>query len=341
MFAKIDNIILGESILSDLIKKILKDHHKIFLITDENLKIYLNLFPETIFKYIIPPGEGSKKFDTVFKILDFLIINKATRDSLLIAFGGGVVGDITGFTASIFKRGIKLIQIPTTLLAQIDSSIGGKTGINYKNIKNIIGTFYPAEKVIIDINFLKTLPEKEFINGLGEVVKYGIIKGNKLWNFLIENHGKILSRDETSIFKMVYSCIKTKIDIVKQDPFDNKDIRIFLNLGHTIGHAVESSLNYNITHGEAVAIGIGVISEISNKVGLLSNEEKENILNLLKRFNLPYEIPKRINLKELNNKIAQDKKNTSQTKKIVLIKRVGELLVRPYKSLDLVNLNLK
>ncbi len=264
----------------------------------------------------IPDGEEYKNMESVQLILESLFNHRFNRKSLLIAFGGGVIGDITGFTSSIYQRGIDFIQIPTTLLSGVDASVGGKTGINNKWGKNLVGTFHQPKAVYLDTNFLKTLGKREFNSGVSEIIKMAIIFDNKFFNWLEEHD---LNSDENLRFAISRS-VELKAMVVSQDEREN-GLRASLNYGHTFGHIVEVEGNYSkYLHGEAVAIGIIMANMLAEKVEQISKTDSERVLLLLKKYNLPttYKI------KDVNNfydKFWLDKK--SSNKKITFILPLG------------------
>lgn len=259
--------------------------------------------------FIVPDGETHKNIKTSIKIYDFLLKKKIDRKEPLIALGGGVIGDISGFVASTYKRGIPFVQIPTTLLSQVDSSIGGKTGINHNLGKNMIGTFYQPDLVLIDVGVLLSLPEKEYKNGLAEVIKYGIIKDQSLFSLLIKKKNEILARNIKILSKVVSRCVRIKKEFVEKDEQERKGKREVLNFGHTIGHVIETLTKYShFRHGEAVSIGMIEESRIAVKNGLLENKDFENIVNLISSYGLPISMPDDIPLDDIKNLIRQDKK---------------------------------
>ncbi len=236
----------------------------------------------------VPDGEEYKTMDTVLGILDRLFEAQFDRRSLLIAFGGGVIGDMTGFAASIYQRGIGFVQIPTTLLSQVDASVGGKTGVNTRWGKNLIGSFYQPEAVYIDPAFLETLPPREYAAGIAEVVKMAVMFDREFFDFL-ESHDL---REEESVKRMIARSVSLKAEVVNQDEKE-RGLRAVLNYGHTFGHVVENETGYSrYLHGEAVAIGMVMANELAVRLGLLSREEAERIRKLLERYKLPtgYEI---------------------------------------------------
>lgn len=258
---------------------------------------------------IIPDGEKYKNFDTIKKIFDSLLKENMDRSSSIIALGGGVIGDMGGFVASTLKRGISLIHIPTTLIAQVDSSIGGKTGFDHPLGKNMIGTFYQPDMVLIDIKKLLTLPEKEFINGMAEVIKYGITHDADLFGILENKQEEIMNRNPDLLQKIVSICVKIKKEVVEEDEKEEKGIREVLNYGHTIGHIIETLTGYSkYSHGEAVAIGMVEEAKLAQRGGFLPDEDFKRIERLIKKYNLPYSIPGNIDKDHMKNCVSQDKK---------------------------------
>lgn len=303
---------------------------KCFIITDDNVyslyQRYFDLIKERVIGIrVIKNGEESKNINVVLDIYGELINSGANRKTPIIAIGGGVVGDIAGFAAATFMRGVPLVNIPTTLMAQCDSSIGGKNGFNYKGIKNLVGTFYQPEFVYADVNFLKTLNDREYKNGLAEVIKYGAIYDEGLFNFLENNKKGIIEREVDKLLFIVSECIKSKASIVEKDEFDS-GIRNILNYGHTIGHGIESALEFNIPHGEAVAIGMIVESLIALKAGYLDSKSFNRIISLIKELGLPVSIDN-ISIKDIMEYIKKDKKNTSNNVKFVLPDKIGHAII--------------
>jgi len=272
----------------------------------------------------IPDGEEYKNLDTVEKILDELFEKRLDRKSLIIAFGGGVIGDISGFSASIYQRGIDFIQIPTTLLAQVDSSVGGKTGVNSRFGKNLIGSFYQPKAVYIDINFLKTLPKREFSAGVAEIIKMAVMFDRDFFEFLEQN-----SLDEKeSLKRAIASSVKIKADVVNQDERE-AGVRAVLNYGHTFAHVIENETNYTeYLHGEAVAIGIVMANRLALKLNLISEDEAQRVKSLLERFDLPtnYTIK---DVDSFYNKFFLDKKSSNNKIKFILPDSIGK-----YKIVD-------
>tara|TARA_B100000900_G_scaffold142990_1_gene121233 strand:- start:6 stop:1088 length:1083 start_codon:yes stop_codon:yes gene_type:complete len=276
---------------------------------------------------MLPDGEKYKNKDTLNRIYNFLIKNKYDRSVTLVALGGGVIGDLVAYAADTFMRGVPLIQIPTTLLAQVDSSIGGKCGINHELGKNLIGSFKHPNLVLIDIAVLKTLPEREFKAGMAEVIKYGLIKDKKFFSFLNKNNKNILNLSSKYLLKMITTCVQSKTNIVKEDELEG-GIRALLNFGHTFGHAIEASKNYKgILHGEAVSIGMNIASAISADNQYISDEDYCEIEDTLIAFGLPTTVPKKISTTNLMKHINHDKKKISGKNRFILLKGIGNAFI--------------
>ena len=326
-------VFVGKNILREILKK--NDwgsYSKILIITDSNVNnIYRDLIPH-LFKvinnekklFVINAGENSKSYVTLKSIYSFLISNGFGRDSFIIALGGGVVGDISGFAASSYMRGIQYCQIPTTLLAMVDSSIGGKTGINLDKTKNIVGSFYQPDFVAVDLNFLDSLPQEEWICGMGEILKYCFLSDYKFFNYLNNNFNGIWNKELAYAENLIVESVKIKSSVVSADEKE-KGLRKILNLGHTFAHGFESALNYKIKHGEAVVAGIGCAVILSNKLGVLDNDKLQKFSELIKKFKISLNIRK-MDKDNLYNAMLKDKKNRLGKIKFILIKDVGQIL---------------
>ena len=266
------------------------------------------------------------QFETVYKNKN-LLKNKYSRDCCLLAYGGGVIGDITGYVAATYLRGVNFIQVPTTLLSMVDSSVGGKTGVNHSLGKNMIGAFYQPQSVIIDLDSLKTLPKKQFNAGMAEVIKYGVIYDKQFFEWLEKNKKKIISLDRVSLAKIIATSCKIKAEIVAKDEKES-GIRAILNLGHTFGHAIEKNIGYGRwTHGAAVACGMVIASELSEKLGKLSKNDLSRIKNLLSYFDLPIKLPKKINASKLYEAMKNDKKVLNNKIRLIIPKKIGECFI--------------
>lgn len=304
-----------------------------FVVIDENifrlhrnsLEMLISKLGKNTHRYILKSGERSKSILELTKILQSMLTAGLSRSSSLIAIGGGVTGDISAFAASVFMRGIKLIHIPTTLLAIIDSSIGGKTGINFENKKNIIGTFYQPNCVIINLSFLMTLPKTEIISGMGEVIKYSFLSDTSFFDYVNENYDSILTLNEAVLIEVILNCLLIKTSVVNQDEFDN-GLRKILNLGHTFAHAIESASNFKIKHGIAVNAGLIMVLSISKSLKILNEEKFYSFLQLPLKNLIPAALLK-INFNDILHYLKFDKKNFDGKLNGILIKDIGEVLM--------------
>lgn len=318
--------LLNNVALVDYCKKIA---NKIVIITDDNVnKLYgekiKNLLTQTglpVYLLSFPAGENYKTRETKAALEDEMLAQGCMRDTCIIALGGGIVTDVAGFVAATYCRGIPVIYIPTTLLAMVDASIGGKTGINTTNGKNLIGTFTQPIRVYIDVDFLQTLPKEEFNNGLAELIKHAIIADKKLFEELKANPLSILNKKDLQ--DMIYKSCDIKRKIVEQDP-EEKNIRKLLNFGHTVGHALEAASDYQIRHGEAVALGMIIESKISAELGLLKPEISDQIAKMLCIYELPLTFSKTIKSEELMTYFKLDKKNINNEIYCVLLEDIGK-----------------
>ncbi|MEO0094369.1 MAG: 3-dehydroquinate synthase [candidate division WOR-3 bacterium] len=277
-----------------------------------------------VYEIIVPDGEEHKNFETVKMVCDSLLELNFQRQDIIISLGGGVITDIAGFVASIFKRGCRLVHIPTTLLGQVDAALGGKTGINTSYGKNMLGTFYQPEKVICDIKMLLSLPENEFRNGIAEVIKYSIINSKRMFYLLQKERRQILARKPSLLFEIIKDCVSIKASIVSKDEKEKKGFREILNFGHTIGHIIETATEYKkYSHGEAIAIGMVKEISIFNK----NKKEINKIVDLLEGYSLPFNLPEEIKrcIKKL---IAQDKKMGGEKIKIPVFEKIGRVRVK-------------
>lgn len=306
---------------------------KVMIITNDKVsniylkKIYnhLNYYFKIINHIVIPDGESFKNLSTANIIFTELLKKLYGRNTILIALGGGVIGDLTGFVASTYQRGVKFIQIPTTLLSQVDASIGGKNAVNHLLGKNMIGTFYQPDLVLIDPIFLSSLEKREIISGIAEIIKYGIIYDLNFFIWLQKNIKLILSLDKSIIEECIYKCCDIKIKIVKQDEHE-LGIRSLLNLGHTYGHAIETFTNYdrNWLHGEAVSVGIIMSSYTSLLINKLKKEDFIKIYNLLIAAKLPIKGPKEMKAEDYLNIMMRDKKIKDKFIRLVLPISIGK-----------------
>jgi 3-dehydroquinate synthase len=341
-------IFIGNGLLSNceeilkkfvLKRKVILIHDNFFSLKNKDNEQFIS-FVETIKKLTesvnligIPGGDKSKNISQLDYILEESLSFKIDRSSLIIAFGGGVIGDLAGFAASILLRGIDFVQIPTTLLAQVDSSVGGKTGINSSKSKNLIGSFHQPIAVIADIDMLKTLPKREFLAGLVEVIKYGLIYDVEFFNSLEDNYKDILNYDKFKLNEVISKSCEIKTLIIKNDEKENGK-RALLNLGHTFGHAIESFGKYDgtIIHGEAVSIGICLAFRLSSKMGYCPQVETDRVVRFFKKLTLPTSLQELINLpittSEMLKKFKYDKKNKNNQLTFILNEKIGKSFIK-------------
>ena len=329
-------IIIGSNILARLFSEFKKhsiQFNKCLIIIDNNVPRNYVLKIKKLFKnknhylYFLNASEKNKNQKTISYILEFLLNNNFSRQDCLITMGGGITGDIGGFAASLFKRGLKFINIPTTLLSQVDSSIGGKTGVNTKYGKNLIGSFYQPKMVISDVSFLKSLPKRELICGYGEILKHALISNIKFFKFLDKNNLKIMKLKSPFIEKAIFESCKIKKYVVEKDEKE-KDLRKILNFGHTFAHAYEATLGFSkkLNHGEAVLLGMYSALRFSVKCNFIGKKESDFIINHFRKSNLPFNLKNYFKSKQ-SNKILKfmlkDKKNSDDRINLILLKKIG------------------
>jgi 3-dehydroquinate synthase len=327
-------IIIENGAAKSIPKKIRNLGANFTIITDSNLQYMAEqltaLMKTEVLKcnsLVLPAGEQTKTLQFIERAAKSLIKMKMKRDSCLIALGGGVIGDFTGFLASIFMRGIPFVAVPTTLLAMCDSAIGSKTGVDLDEGKNLIGTFYASEMVIMDPLLLREMPEKSFRGGMAEVIKHGIIKDAAFFKFLEKNATAILARRPEILKKMISKSVKIKQSVVKSDPKEAinpaKDSRMLLNYGHTFGHAIEKLSNFTLPHGDAIAIGMVAENRLAVGKKLLKQLEADRIKRLIKRFNLPTKIPTGFESNAIKRAMELDKKNIGGKLLFALPTKIG------------------
>ncbi len=315
---------------------------KMLIISDDNVAaLYIETVKESLNKagfetlsFVIPHGESSKSAENLLAILNFAAENALSRTDTFVALGGGVVGDLCGFAASIYMRGSNFIQLPTSLLAAVDSSVGGKTAIDLDAGKNLVGAFYQPKAVLCDTDCFDTLPDEEFSNGMAEVIKYGMFCDAQLLDFLS-------GESDTDIEDIVARCIEIKARVVEADEFD-KGERMFLNFGHTVAHAVEALSGYTTPHGSAVAIGMAVITKACIENGICETQALETLLPLLEKYNLPGFCP--YSVEDVYNITLKDKKNAHGMITLVLPTAKGQSILKKcdYAQLkELITLGLK
>lgn len=301
------------------------------IVTDENLSAVSKPYGDSLrgsgiatTVELVPPGEASKTLDRASRIYDRLIELRADRHFAIIAIGGGVIGDLAGFVASTFTRGLPLLMVPTSLLAQVDSSVGGKVGVNHPRAKNIIGSFHQPVGVWIDVGSLETLPDRELRCGLAEVVKYGVILDALFFDELESNADSILARDPRVLRRIVARSCELKAEVVSKDEREETGLRAVLNFGHTVGHAIEAVAGYGggFQHGEAVAVGMVVECRIAERLGWIGSDVTTRVAGLLSRFGLPTDAPG-LDADLLLEAMTRDKKNRDGKIRFVLPRRIG------------------
>lgn len=329
------NIIIENSFdkLGEEFEKLDITDKKLCIITDSIVgSIYLNevmnlLRPicQNVVSFTFQSGEERKNLTTVNDIYRFLIEQKFDRKDMLVALGGGVVGDMTGFAAATYLRGVDYVQIPTSLLAQVDSSIGGKTGVDFEQYKNMVGAFKMPKLVYINVHTLSTLEERQFYNGFAEAMKHGIIKDAMYYEWMISNMYEICDREEEVLEELVFRSCQIKKAVVEKDPLEQGD-RALLNFGHTVGHAIEKYKHFTLLHGECIALGCIVAAYISWKKQLLSMDEYYEIRDMFVPFNLPISIED-INIDEIIDITKSDKKMEQGQIKFILLKKLGKAII--------------
>ena len=319
--------------LSEKLNALNKKGRKICIVTDSNVApLYLDAVEKELKKtdfiytsYVLPAGEANKNLKEIEGIYEHLIVNHFDRGDLLAALGGGVVGDMTGFTAATYLRGIDFVQIPTTLLAQVDSSIGGKTGVDFLQYKNMVGAFHQPKLVYINTTTLKSLPEREYFSGMGEVIKHGLIKDAAYYEWIKENIDVIKAREHEAVKEMIYQSCLIKGGVVERDPKE-KGERALLNFGHTLGHAIEKLKDFTWLHGECVAAGCCLAAEISCIKGNISKEEVDDIKGVFEAFDMNGDI-RELSADDIVKTTKSDKKMVGDKIKFVLLRSVGDAYI--------------
>lgn len=320
---------IGAGLLSDRAQFAELENRKIKIVTDANagrrylptLLYTLALTPEDVL--VLPAGETQKTWTSAEKILDWLLASNFGRDGVLIALGGGVIGDMAGFCAALYQRGIDFVQVPTTLLSQVDSSVGGKTAVNHPRGKNMIGAFHQPKAVIADINTLKTLPPRELASGLAEVIKYGMLADAEFLKWIEQNLDKMLALDAEALTKAIYRSCELKARIVAQDERESGP-RALLNLGHTFGHAIETFTGYSEwLHGEAVAVGLCMAADMSTQMGWLTVDDALRCTALIQRAGLPTRPPEGMTPEDFLELMGHDKKVANGKLRLVLLRKLG------------------
>lgn len=326
---------IGRDLISDanLILPHLKRKHVAIVTNTTVAPLYLDKLSQTlqasgvtVIPIILPDGEAYKNTETLNTIYDVLLQNRCERSTTLIALGGGVIGDLTGYAAATYLRGVPFIQVPTTLLSQVDSSVGGKTGINHPLGKNMIGAFYQPQVVLADIDTLKTLPAREFAAGMAEVIKYGLIRDTDFFDWLETHIEQLMALEEGAISEAIYRSCQNKAEVVARDEHENGE-RALLNLGHTFGHAIENAMGYGVwLHGEAVAAGTMLAADLSKRLGWLTAAEVTRIHALLSKAGLPLDAPK-LGAEKYLDLMQMDKKVADGKIRLVLQQGIGKSVI--------------
>jgi 3-dehydroquinate synthase len=340
-------VIIGQNILNGIGEHLDESTNRVFVITDD---VISTLYLETLLgglevssieaiTYVLDAGEMTKTLSTAESLYNFLLDNQASRSDTILALGGGVIGDVAGFVASTFKRGLRLVHVPTTMLAQVDSTLGGKTGVNLSQGKNLVGTFYQPHAVIVDVCTLNSLSYDEFSAGLAEVIKYGVAMDKELFQILIDRKNEILRRDPDTITDIIERSLRNKTRVVEEDETEERGRREVLNFGHTVGHAIETCSNHSITHGQAVAIGMVQEARLAVRRGHLDKPTLESLIMVLTMFGLPTEIPNGLDVQQLNSVIQQDKKVRNDQLNIPMLVGLGKSEMMFVSNLDLIEKN--
>ena len=326
-------ILIGSGLLTD--REVLDAHVRgrdLMIVTNTTVaRLYLakltnSLAPRRLAECILPDGEQHKTLQAAGWVFDALVGKKMNRDATVLALGGGVVGDIAGFTAACYQRGIGYVQMPTTLLAQVDSSVGGKTGVNHSGGKNLIGAFYQPQSVIADTDTLATLPDRELRAGLAEVIKYGCVWDPLLFDWLDHNMGKLLARDVDALTYSIARSCEIKARVVAKDERE-QNLRAILNFGHTFGHAIEAATGYETyLHGEAVGLGMLMATDLSHRLGMIDGSIKGRVRDILGKAGLPTAAP-RIGAAKALELMQMDKKVLAGAMRLVLLEKLGRAIV--------------
>jgi 3-dehydroquinate synthase len=327
-------IYIGENLLSqaDYLTKHITGNQVMIVSNTTVAPLYIDkvkslLTDFEVCEVILPDGEQYKNLDTVNQIFTNLLENRFDRSSTLIALGGGVVGDMTGYAAACYQRGVNFIQIPTTLLSQVDSSVGGKTGVNHPLGKNMIGAFYQPKAVIIDVDTLNTLPNREFSAGMAEVIKYGLLGNENFLSFIEKNVDSLMNKKKSTVIDAIYQSCKDKANIVAEDELEAGK-RALLNLGHTFGHAIENSMGYgNYLHGEAISIGMYMAAVMSEKEGFIDQSQVSRVKSILENCELPTRLTGKINFSDFSKSMSVDKKVLKGKIRLVLLKPIGAAFI--------------
>ncbi|MEE3118254.1 MAG: 3-dehydroquinate synthase [Pseudomonadota bacterium] len=326
-------IVIGQGLLGEFDLSPYVQGSQVMIVTNDTVApLYLDraraCFPgKTVDAVVLPDGERYKDWQTLNRIFDGLLERRHSRKTTLVALGGGVVGDMAGFAAACYQRGVPFIQIPTTLLSQVDSSVGGKTGINHPLGKNMIGAFHQPQAVLIDTDSLNSLPPREVSAGLAEVIKYGLIRDTKFLAWLEQAMGRLINLESDALAEAIFRSCACKADVVAQDEREG-GLRAILNLGHTFGHAIETFAGYgNWLHGEAVGTGMIMAADLSAREGMISREDYDQAVALIKRAGLPELPPAEMTPEDFMTLMSVDKKNVDGRLRLVLLNGIGHAFV--------------
>lgn len=324
----IDSDALSSGVLSEWVSG-----KKVCIVTSQTIadlyldKVAASIADSELSVVLLPEGEQFKTLETLQVVFDAALENKLNRSSLFIALGGGVTGDMTGFAAACYQRGIDFIQIPTTLLSQVDSSVGGKTGVNHPLGKNMIGAFHQPKGVLVDVATLDSLPDRELSAGMAEVIKYGLIYDVEFFSWLEKNMQKLVSRDEAALIYAISRSCEIKAAVVSEDETES-GVRAILNFGHTFGHSIESNMGYGKwLHGEAVAVGMIMAVDLSARQGFIDEAWVGRSKDLIKLAGLPTEAPAALSVDQFLESMSVDKKNITGSIRLVLLERVGKAII--------------
>ncbi len=319
--------------LAEAITSIDMKNRRFMIITDSTVSSFylhectaiLQTIAKTVLSFVFPAGEKSKNLDTINECYEKLIQSGFDRNDVLVALGGGVAGDMTGFAAATYLRGIRFIQIPTSLLAMVDSSIGGKTGVDFKAYKNMVGAFHQPKLVYMNLATLNSLKDSEFFSGMGEIIKHGLIKDKIYYQWLKDHTAQILKKDYEILREMIFRSCLIKKAVVEEDPKEQGE-RALLNFGHTIGHSVEKLMNFQLLHGECVCIGMAAASYLSLKRGFLREEDYEDILSVIKSFRQPVQVSGP-DCDQIYSITRLDKKMDNDAIKFILLQNIGHAII--------------
>jgi len=330
--------------LADSLKKLGMSDRRICIVSDSNVdalygqtvqQLLLDGEFSSVFRFVFPAGEEHKTLDVITDLYEFLIQHSFDRSDVLLALGGGVTGDMTGYAAATYLRGIRFVQIPTSLLSMVDSSIGGKTGVDFRGYKNMVGAFYMPSLVYVNLTVLQTLDERQRSSGMGEIIKHSLIRDKQYYNWLLEHNKEVLTLDSNVIADMIFRSQEIKKQVVEQDPKE-KGERAHLNFGHTIGHAIEKALNFKLLHGECVGLGMVAAAFISVLRGNLTKDELIHIENVLSLYGLSVRF-KGLNNEEIIRNCFHDKKKEGTKIRFVLLDSIGSCYTTTDVSTDEMN----